>query len=458
MEDLPHPASFRDRSGHIFIREDTLLRQINHSYKEDYNFLINSGLYKTLVEKGMLIPHREIDNISPKPEAYKIIQPEHVPFISYPYEWCFSMLKDAALLTLTIQKAAMEFGMSLKDASAYNIQFVNGMPVLIDTLSFERHEEASPWVAYRQFCQHFLAPLCLMKYIDARIGQLMRVHLDGIPLDLASALLPFRTKFKFSIYTHIHLHSKYQRAYADKSPDTKKTKMGRTALIGLIDSLESAIKGLEWNPPKTEWGDYYGFTNYSDDAFNLKKNMVEKYIDKINPSLVFDLGANTGEFSRLAGKKGIKVASFDIDPLAVEKNYLDCKSNSEKNILPLLLDLTNPSPALGWAHRERASFMERGPADMVLSLALIHHLAISNNLPFEKIAEFLSSLGKTLVIEFVPKDDPQVVRLLKTREDIFTDYNQKAFEKAFHRHFRILESSGIEASKRVLYLMEKDGA
>ncbi len=381
------PSSFRDPSGFLFFREGSVYRQVNAVYKENYDQLINSGLYKAIVNAELLIPHQEVDlNEAKSDKAYKVIRPEVLHFISYPYEWSFSQLKHAALTTLKTQRTALDYGMSLKDSSAYNIQFRKGKAIFIDTLSFEKYREGQPWVAYRQFCQHFFAPLVLMSYRDIRLNKLFRVFIDGLPLDLASALLPFSTYFRFSMLSHIHLHAKSQKYYEDKTVDTDGRKMGRLSFLALIDNLESAINGLKWEPQSTEWANYYEGTNYSSDAFQHKKQLVNEFLDKVNPKKVWDLGANTGHFSRLASDKGIQTISFDISPAAVEKSYLECVEKGETNILPLVLDLTNPSPAIGWENEERMSFLERGPADAVFALALIHHLAISNNLPFGKIA------------------------------------------------------------------------
>lgn len=448
-------GSFRDPSGFLFWRSGELYRQINITYKEDYDALMKSGLYDELVEEGLLVPHSEVD--VDNNGAYKIIKPELIKFISYPYEWCFSQYKDAALCTLKIQKIAIKYGMSLKDSSTYNIQFKDGKAIFIDTLSFEKYKEGQPWVAYRQFCQHFLAPLALMSYKDIRLGQLMRVFIDGIPLDLASSLLPSSTKFKFSLFTNIHLHAKTQKSYSDKAVDTKQYKMNKTNFMALIDSLENAANKLEWKISDTEWGDYYNNTNYTDKAFLCKKSLVEEYLKDTNTNSVWDLGANTGIFSRIASGQGINTIAFDIDPLAVEKNYLQISMNDEKDILPLILDLTNPSPSIGWANSERDGLMKRKLPDTVFALALIHHLAISNNLPFYKIADFFKYICRYLIIEFVPKSDSQVQKLLSTREDIFDNYDQESFEKEFSKLFTIKKCNRIEGTERTLYLMEVNG-
>jgi len=448
------PGSFRDPSGFLFFRNRSLYRQVNLVYRDNYDLLIQSGLYDKLVQEHLLIPHQEVDLPPADPEkAYKVIQPEPINFISYPYEWCFSQLKDAALATLKIQEIALDFGMSLKDASAYNIQFKSGKPVFIDTLSLEKYPEGQPWVGYRQFCQHFLAPLALMSYTDVRLSSLLRNHIDGIPLDLACSLLPSRTRLSFSLLSHLHLHAKSQKRYADKTAKPTGRKMSLRALRGLIDNLTSAVRRLKWEPHKTEWSDYYEDTNYSPAALQHKKQLVSEFLAQCNPQTVWDLGGNIGLFSRIAADKGIFTVCFDIDPAAVEKNYRDCVTEGRTNLVPLLLDLTNPSPGLGWDNNERTSITERGPADAVLALALIHHLAISNNVPLERIAGFLSQLGQWLILEFIPKHDSQIKRLLATREDIFSNYTREACEEVFSKWFSIVRTAKITDSERTLYLM-----
>jgi hypothetical protein len=450
-------SSFRDPCGFLFTTEGGLYRQINKIYQKHYEHLFSSGLYDKLISAGLLIRHRELPIRPLLPElSYKIIEPEFIPFISYPYEWSFSQYRDAALVTLEIQKIALEYGMTLKDASAYNIQFFRGQPVLIDTLSFEIYQPGKPWVAYRQFCQHFLAPLSLMAYVDIRVKKLVGIYLDGFPLDLASHLLPFRTRFILPILAHIHLHAKTQKRYAgDKS--IPKGSFNRTAMLGLIDSLETGVKNLHWKLPDTEWGNYYDNTNYTESALTQKERLVGKFLDSINPKprIVWDMGANTGVISRQASVREITTIAFDVDPVAVEKAYFEARARSDAYLLPLILDLTNPSPAIGWSHNERASLLERGPADAVLALAVVHHLAISNNVPFNKMADFFAEAGKWLIIEFVPKQDSQVQRLLTSRDDIFSNYTVDAFETAFRFRFEIHQSVAIEGTERQLYLMEK---
>jgi len=451
-------ASFRDPTGFIFKQDGILYRQINQSYASEYASLMDSGLYAKLTKTGLLVSHEEVNIPPAEPaQAFKVIKPDYVPFISYPYEWTFGLLKEAALRTLSIQKRALKAGMILKDASAYNIQFTKGRATLIDSLSFDIYHEGEPWAAYRQFCQHFLAPLALMAHTDIRLNQLLRAYIDGIPLDLASRLLPFRSRLDFGLLTHIHLHARLQTQSANPvdQPKGNSRRMSKQAMQGLIESLESAVKKLNWKPAGTEWSNYYQITNYSDAAFQHKKDLIDKWVSRTVPKQVWDLGANDGTFSRLASHKGIFTISFDIDHAAVELNYQRIKTEKEQNIVPLILDLTNPSPAIGWHNRERESFIERAPADLVLALALIHHLAISNNVPLPQLADFFANVGKWLVIEFVPKSDSQVLKLLASRKDIFPNYTRDAFEDAFTKWFKIHEKVAVRESDRFLYLMEK---
>ena len=446
-------SSFRDPSGFLFSRDGQIYRQINKSYQADYDYLISSGLYQKLIDKQLLIPHQEVD-VNPliQDTVYKVIQPERIEFISYPYEWCFSQLQDAALNTLRVQSIALEHGMSLKDSSSYNIQFQNGKPLLIDTLSFEIYKEGQPWIAYRQFCQHFLAPLSLMAYKDFRLNQLLRDYIDGLPLDLTSRLLPIKTRLIFPVLMHIHTHAASQKRMAGREIPSK-GQMNRTSFLGLLDSLESGVRKLKWQPVGTDWSEYYQDINYSEQGFQHKQTLVGEYLDALKPERVWDLGANVGIFSRLASDMGAFTIAFDSDQAAVERNYLKCRQDQEKNLLPLTIDLTNPSPNLGWANRERMTIVERGSADTILALALIHHLAIGNNVPLDRICEYFRSLGKSLIIEFVPKDDSQVKRMLSSREDIFLDYNRNTFEHIFSKQFDIRRAERVQDSTRYIYLM-----
>jgi hypothetical protein len=458
----PLPSSFRDPDGFLFQIDGVLHRQVEQRYRHAWDALHETGLLARLTGAQLLIPHEEVSTEHAlRPGAYRVIRPRPVPFVSYPYEWSFSQLQDAALTTLEIQRIALEHGMTLKDASAYNIQFVEGRPLLIDTLSFAPQREGAPWVAYRQFCQHFLAPLALMAQRDVRLGQLLRVHIDGVPLDLASRLLPFRSRLRAGLLTHLHLHARSQARYANVAAGgsaPREARVSATGLRALVDSLASTVRRLRWSAAGgTEWARYYDETNYGEAAAEQKRQLVRKLVALVSPRTVWDLGANTGLFSRIAVEGGAHVVSWDVDPGAVERSYLALREDGRRALLPLLLDLTNPSAAAGWANRERMSLAERGPVDLLMALALVHHLAISNNVPLERIADFFAPLAPYLLIEFVAKDDSQVQRLLATREDVFAGYGQAGFEAAFFRHYELVESHPISGTSRTLYLLRRRG-
>jgi len=449
-------SSFRDPSGYIFNKDDIFYRVVNNSYKSNLDLLEESGLYKRLVKNNKILPYTNCKSIAiDSKDIYKILLPEQLKHTSYPYEWCFSQLKDAALLTLDIQENSLKHGMSLKDASAYNVQFHHGLPVMIDTLSFEKYKEGKPWVAYKQFCQHFLAPLVLSSYVDIKSIRLLQLFIDGIPLEYVVKQLSIKSILRPSVFMHIYLHAKAQNINSGKAKLNNKN-VSKVAVLGLIGSLRSLINSLEWTPAGTEWGEYYTDTNYSTLSMDKKHQVIDEIIDDFNPRSLWDIGGNNGEFTRLASNKGIVSTLFDIDYAAIEKSYRRTKIEKEENIASFVMDFTNPSPGVGWSNKERLSIVNRRSADMVLALALIHHLCISNNLPFNLVAEFFNRITlKYLVIEFVPKSDSQVKHLLKTREDIFVNYDQQGFESSFLELFNIIKSTKVENSDRIIYLMEK---
>ncbi len=445
------PASFRDPSGYVFRDGGFVKRWVAPGYVPSYDRLMQSGLYAELTAKGWLLAHDE----EPSTGAHRVLRPQQLGFVSYPHEWSFSMLKDACLLTLEIQKLALKHDMVLKDASAYNVQFHLGKPVFIDTLSFEPYTVGSPWVAYKQFCQHFLAPLALMAFTDIRLSQLLRTHIDGIPLDLASKLLPWRSWFRPGLLMHVHLHARMQSKYAGAgTKPAVPRKMPLQSLLGVIDSLEGTVKGLQMPGQRTEWEDYYKNHNYSEAGFKEKGALVRSFVTSTGAKKVWDFGGNRGDFSRIAGETGADVVCWDIDPNAVETNYRRVRGLGETNLLPLVLDLTNPSSPMGWGENERQGLLGRKGPDALMALALIHHLVISNNVPFSMVSSYFRALAPWLVIEFVPKGDSQVNILLATRQDVFGDYDEAGFEKGFASDWEIVDKKPVAGSTRTLYLLK----
>ncbi|MDD1753407.1 MAG: class I SAM-dependent methyltransferase [Methanotrichaceae archaeon] len=451
-------GSYKDPSGYVFQKDGQLFRRINKCYLDTYHLVRDSGLFQELIQKKLLIEHDEILEQG-EDDPHAIIRPRMIQFITYPYEWCFSQLRDAALATLTIQSMAISRGFTLKDAHGFNIQFDGGLPILIDTLSFDRWEH-TPWEAYRQFCESFLIPLALMRYRSQHLNILLTKFLDGIPLEIGSGLLPLRTRLSIPLLMHVHLHA--SRAVADAkadktSPEFKSSRsFSEQSMLGLCMSLENAIRSIK--PPDIEsvWNTYYQKSCiYSQDAFEQKKHFITLVAEEQRPSVVWDLGCNIGEFSLLAAKYCDLVVAIDSDPACIERLYQHCKTEQIANILPLQMDLVNPSAALGWELEERLSLFERGGCDLAFALALIHHLCISANIPMDYVARFFGRVSNRLIIEFVPKDDPQVKVLLSSRKDIFTNYNRLAFESAFEQYFRIIHEKQLADSNRTLYYMER---
>ncbi|MBN1600936.1 MAG: hypothetical protein JW915_04960 [Chitinispirillaceae bacterium] len=445
------PSSFRDPSGYVFMTDSVIFREIHESYIPIFNHLQSTGIYSKLFDLKLLCPH-EIVEASDKTIT---IQPEKIPFISYPYEWCFSQLRDAAKCTLEIQKLLLCNEMCLKDASAYNIQFVNGKPLFIDSLSFERFIPGQPWAAYHQFCRHFIAPLALMSYTHVNLHKLLIGFIDGIPLDLAVSILPLRAFLRPSLFLHLYLHSKFSLRYWGSKTMQSSKNISRNASFGLLDSICSAVDACRLRPAKSLWSSYYSSGTHSDAYLLSKEKIVSDFVTYADVDTVWDLGTNTGRFAKLCAELGLNTVAFDSDFLCVENLYKDLTLSGKPNILPLVGDVANPSPSLGFNNQERDSLTQRGPTGLVLALALIHHIAIGNNVPLNMISSYLARLGKWLILEFVPKDDPQVKEMLSIRKDIFTEYSRECFIESFQKDFMIHKEADAGNSGRTIFLMEK---
>lgn len=452
----PISASFRDPSGFVFQENGVIFRQVNASYAQDYSRLMESGLYEALLQDGLLIPHEETHDFDPLPPgAFKILKPKRIPFISYPYEWTLSQLRDAALLTLDVQEHALRRSMCLKDATPYNVQFLGASPVFIDTLSFEALAETKPWAAYGQFCKTFLAPLVLARHCSSEILGALQAFPEGMPLDLAASLLPFRAKCNVSNFMHIVMHSQTEKRFQRKNVAVKPAESFTVYKHrALVDSLRSALAKISMPRSQTRWCNYYQETNYSPKAFKHKVKLVRQAVQELKPDAMIDLGANAGTFSALA-PENCHTVSLDSDYPAVDFFYNQLKAHKQTNILPLRMDVCNPSPSLGWMNVERDSLFKRGSFDVMLALAIVHHLALGSNLSLAMIASFFQTLAKDLVVEFIPKEDSQAHRMLQLREDIFPDYHQPGFEAEFSKFFTIKKSIAIEDSRRTLYVMSR---
>jgi 2-polyprenyl-3-methyl-5-hydroxy-6-metoxy-1,4-benzoquinol methylase len=450
-EQSRHPASFKDPSGFVFTHEGRLFRQINEYYASDYRLLNDSGLYDILVSQGLLVAHTEIDDIRYDNETwFRTIEPRRVEFISYPYEWCFEQLKDAALLTLRLLRVAVSKGMIIKDATPYNIQFMKGRPLHIDSLSFERYDPTQPWVAYRQFCNLFLFPLYLEYYLKADIQKTLATYLDGIPVEITSRLLPLKSSLNLGVWLHVYLQHSMRTNAKSK---TDKGNFSKKRLLHLVSHLETIISGFQNRQLRSNWSHYYQESILSTEYLSQKEKIVMDIADQVSADTVIDLGANDGHFSKLFAKKFRQVIAVDSDSRSISNLYLHVQEHKIKNILPLVIDLSNPSPALGFANNERSSFTSRCKPDLVLCLALIHHLVIGKNIPLHFIADYFASFAPQLIIEFVPKQDEKVKQMLKTRKDVFMDYDKKTFENSFGRHYEFKRKELVEGTFRTIYQM-----
>ena len=457
---IREPSSFRDRDAFVYYSDGAVYRWLNMSYKPHYEMFVGSGLYEELLGKGYLIEHHEVAageesrtaHMDGSSCSYKLLKPERLRFISYPYEWCFSQLKDAALLTLDIQLLSLVKGMSLKDASAYNVQFKGCRPVFIDSSSFEIYEDGKPWVAYGQFCRHFLVPLLLMKHKDMRLVHLTKSFIDGIPLDLAVKLLPKRSLLSPMTFMNIYMHSGYQSPEKVISSKASGSRLEKGRQIQLLEALHSFISKLQGNSFKSEWSGYANNNSYSEIAGLNKMSIVEEYLRRASPDFIWDIGSNAGKYGIMASKLGMDVLAVDSDIEAVEKCYLSCESSGNERVLPLCADMVNPSPGTGWENMERKTLWARGKPDLVMALALLHHLIICEKITMDMAADFFSRLGRYLIIEFAPVSDKMVSLMLGSKNGEYAEYSIANFEKIFCRYFTIIDSRKIADSERSIYI------
>ena len=416
-------------------------------YEEDYTLLLNSGLYQQLTQEGLLLPHEESNLSLQTDEGFKIIKPDQLHFISSPSEWCFSQLKDAALLTLTLMREAISKGMILKDARPDNIQLHKGRLLLIDTLSFTKYKEALPWIAYRQFCESFLAPLVLMHYAEMGLSSLFLAYPEGIPLSLTSKLLPLKTKFNLHLYLHIHLNAKYA---GGKTKNDKSILFSEKKMLDLISSLESAINNLELKGGTAVWSNYYEEAKDRKGYLEEKEGLVSSWAKPFKR--ITDLGANEGHFSILVSGDEKEVVSADLDHFSIDRLYRKV-INERKPIYPIVLDLSYPTPSLGM--HEGLALKDRINTDLVIALALIHHLVLGKSIPMLVVANYLAKIAPALIIEFVEEDDNRIIEL---RQFAKGSYSRELFEESFNQFFELKEKAEFKTAKRSLYFFERKSA
>jgi len=456
-------GSFRDRDGRVYHFQERIFRGLSESALENYRQLQARPFYTSLAASGKVIGTREIPfEENPLPGDIKsqwsgFLEHDPVPVISYPYEWTFSMLKAAAGLQLHLVERALNNGFTLKDATPYNIQFVNRKPVFIDIPSFEPLREGEPWSGYRQFCEMFLFPLLLQVYKGCDFQPFMRAAIDGIDVQVAASLFGFRDRFRKGVMSHVWLQSKLDRRFGGSSENVrsslKSAGFNRELILVNVRKLQKLITRLEWKAVGSEWGDYSGFHNYSEDDHRLKEEFIRRAVVEEKPGTVWDIGCNTGQFSRIAASECTRVVSTDIDHVAVERLFLN--PDTPDNILPLVQNVADPSPNWGWRNRERSDLQTRSRPELVLCLALIHHVVITANIPLAEFIDWLASLTDKLVIEYVSREDDKVKALLRNKQDKYQDYSRESLEANIKRHFDIRLQQRVNDGDRTLYLCVK---
>ncbi|MDH3638389.1 MAG: methyltransferase [Gammaproteobacteria bacterium] len=456
-------GSFRDRHGRIFYIDDRVYRGLSEKALDDWRALANTRLFAHHVQHGSLIGTRELDQAPSTDRSVGewagMLGHDPVPFITYPYEWSFQMLKDAALLQLTLILDALDEGLMLKDASSFNVQWRGSSPVFIDITSFEKLDERSPWGGYRQFCQLFLFPLMIQAFKNIDFHVLLRGDLEGISSELAANLMSFRDYLRPGVLPHIVMQAKLQSRLAtsqkDIKGDLKQAGFNKALIQSNVKRIKRLVEKLEWAPSESQWSGYIHLDHYSSAATNAKQAFVKRAVSSRHRRLVWDLGCNTGVYSRIAGEHAEYVIAMDADHLAVDRFYTQLKSEIISNITPIVNNLADSSPSLGWRNRERKTLEQRGTPDLILCLALVHHVVIGANIPLDEFIEWLSELDGDLVIEFVDKQDKMVQALLRNKDDVYTDYRRKHFEDCLARYYAIRAEETLENEARFLYYAER---
>ena len=450
------PISYKDPSGYIIKEKEGYYRYVSYEYEHEYDHLMHSGLYKTLTDQYLLIPHKEIEDKKAGSNCYKVLFPQQIGLITYPFEWVFSQWQEMALAFLRINQIALKHGMVLKDASPYNFVFVEGKCILLDSISFRFFKEGDPWIAYRQFCEEILGTLALMRYNDPFWARLQLSSLTGLQLTFVSKQLPLKTWFNSLCLLHIHLHARFQgRKEKEKQLHDGFSKQ---KLNILFDLLENNI--TKWDRPlksQSIWDHYYENDIEDENYLADKTACINQWLAAVHPNTTIDLGANTGKFSFLAAQYSKEVIALEKDMNCVEEIRKESKQKKINNITAIVADITEPSPSLGWDNAEKSALFKRLNADMLMALALIHHLCLSKNIPLNFIAKTISDLTtRYAIVEFIPKEDPKAKLLLQHKEDIFINYTESHFVKSFETHFRLVDSYSPAASARKLFLCEKN--
>jgi SAM-dependent methyltransferase len=454
------PGSFRDRTARVFYIGDGVYRGLTESALEAWQWTSRCAFFERGMAAGAIIdtsfePIADFAGSSLDPAWQGILRHRRVPFVSYPYEWSFGMLKAAAALHLDLLRSAIDESVTMKDGTPFNVQWIGCQPVFIDVATFVPWEPGQPWDGYRQFCRMFLYPLMLQAYKRIPFQPWLRGRLEGLLADEFRRLLSWRDVVRPGVLTHVIAQSAFERQFAVSSRDVRgelrHAGFDRRVLVALVDKLKRLVDTLSWSIRSSPWTEYATDNSYAAVAVTAKETFVRRALGAASRRLVWDLGCNTGQFAKLAASHAEYVVAIDADHESVERLYRDVSHGGQANILPLTMDLADPSPALGWRSRERGTLLERGTPDLVLCLALVHHLAITANIPIDDILDWLADCGGDLVIEFPTEADEMVQRLRLNKTQRYDDYCLPAFERALTARFEIRERLQLPSTTRYLY-------
>jgi hypothetical protein len=456
------PASFRDPASSVAYLDGRVLRGLTREGAEDFQALAAAPFYERAMADGRLVGTSEV-SLEGLPQSQRgdawvgVLEHQRIPLVTYPYEWTFSMLKDAALTHMDLLLEALDTGLTMKDGSAFNLAFVGARPVFLDVGSFQRLRPGEPWAGYRQFCQTMLYPLLLQAHKDVRFQPWLRGQLGGIAPQELARLFVGRDRWRPGVLKHVVLHGAMDRRLSgSRAQDTRKalqaagfsTELQRAA----VAAIRKLVARLEWRRSASQWKNYQATSTYSQAERELKAAFVEHALAGKDARLVMDLGGNDGTYSRVAARHAELVVCADGDDLVLDGLYRSLRQQGERRILPVYLDLADPSPGLGWRGRERAGFFDRARPDAVLALALLHHLAITGNLPLAQLVDWLHGLGGRLVVEFVDPADPMADRLLANKPPgMHADYRRETFEHLLEARFDLIERQQLPSGTRTLY-------
>jgi hypothetical protein len=450
-------GSFRDRSSRVFVRNGRVFRALDADSLATWRRASAQPFVEQLLSEHRIVGTREV----PADECAALAVPtgfagvlehERIPFISYPYEWSFAMLRDAALLHLRLLTESIPAGLILKDASPYNVQFVGKRPVFIDIGSFTGHAPGEPWLAYRQFCELMLFPLLLQAYRGVHFQPILRGELEGISARQFLQWLRWRDLFRSGVFTHGWLQAKLEQhtqALATSTVSDLKTSGFKTSFIEqLLRKLTRLVEQLQWQPPRTQWTNYDDTLTHVAEDRQAKSAFVRKVCESRPRDLVWDLGCNDGRYSTIAGEFATTVVAMDADHACVDQIY---RSADSPNVLPLCMNLANSSPAMGWRGRERKRIEDRGQPELIFCLGLIHHLVIAANIPLAEVVDWLAGFKAEVILEFPSKQDRMVQALLRNKRDQYDDYSRESLESELRRHFEIGLCESLPSGERTLY-------